>query len=217
MISDRLAAIAYMIDKNKVVFDVGSDHGLLPIFLVESGICPKAYAGDNKLGPLETAKKNIESANLVDKVIPVYADGLPQNINDIDIVTIAGLGYYTIEHILDNADISKYQYLIVQTNSDVELLRKYISDHLYTIEDERIIFDDFYYQIIKFSADMHDPYSDLEIKYGPILLKKEDHIFLNYLNDKKDKLIDINNKANKDIYKDTIEEIEMILNHKGDE
>ena len=217
MISDRLAAIAYMIDKNKVVFDVGSDHGLLPIFLVESGICPKAYAGDNKLGPLETAKKNIENAKLIDKVIPVYADGLPQNINDIDIVTIAGLGYYTIEHILDNADISKYQYLIVQTNSDVELLRKYISDHLYTIEDERIIFDGFYYQIIKFSADMHDPYSDLQIKYGPILLKKRDHIFLNYLKDKKDKLIDINNKANKDIYKDTIEEIEMILNHKGDE
>ncbi len=217
MISDRLAAIAYMVDKNRVVFDVGSDHGLLPIFLVESGICPKAYAGDNKLGPLETAKKNIESAKLTDKVIPVYADGLPQNINDIDIVTIAGMGYYTIEHILDNADISQYQYLIVQTNSDVELLRKYISDHLYTIEDERIIFDDFYYQIIKFSADMHDPYSDLEIKYGPILLKKRDHIFLNYLKDKKDKLIDINNKANKDIYKDTIEEIEMILNHKGDE
>ena len=152
MISDRLAAIAYMVDKNKVVFDVGSDHGLLPIFLVESGISPKAYAGDNKLGPLETAKKNIESAKLTDKVIPVYADGLPQNINDIDIVTIAGMGYYTIEHILENADISKYQYLIVQTNSDVELLRKYISDHLYTIEDERIIFDGFYYQIIKFSA-----------------------------------------------------------------
>ena len=67
------------------------------------------------------------------------------------------------------------------------------------------------------SSNSQLPYSDLQIKYGPILLKKKDHIFLNYLKDKKDKLIEINNKANKDIYKDTIEEIEMILNHKGDE
>ena len=64
MISDRLAAIAYMVEKNRVVYDVGSDHGLLPIFLVESNISPKAYAGDNKLGPLENAKKNIEEAKL---------------------------------------------------------------------------------------------------------------------------------------------------------
>ena len=58
MISDRLATIAYMIDKNKVVFDVGSDHGLLPCFLVESGICPKVYAGDIALGPLNNAKRS---------------------------------------------------------------------------------------------------------------------------------------------------------------
>lgn len=211
MISDRLAAIAYMVEKNRVVFDVGSDHALLPIFLVESGICPRAYAGDNKLGPLESARKNIVSASLEDKVIAVLSDGLPKNINDVDVVTIAGMGYYTIEHILDDADISKYQYLLVQANSDVELLRKYISDHAYTIEDERIVYDGFYYQIIRFSADMHDPYSELEIKYGPVLLRKKDHIFLDYLKARQARLMEINEKANKQEYTETIREIEQIL------
>lgn len=211
MISDRLAAIAYMIDKNKVVFDVGSDHGLLPIFLVESSISPKAYAGDNKIGPLENAKENIEKANLIDKVIPVLADGLPKNINDIDVVTIAGMGYYTIEHILDNCDVSQYQYFVIQSNSDVNLLRKYISDHMYTIEDERIVYDGFYYQIIKFSADYGDQLTDEEIEFGPILLKKRDHLFLQYLKEKHDKLLEINSVANKQEYDNSIKQIEKIL------
>ena len=211
MISDRLAAIAYMIDKNKVVFDVGSDHGLLPCFLVESEISPKVYAGDIAEGPLSNAKENIEKRGLKDRVIPVLSDGLAKANDDVDVVVISGMGYHTIIHILDNSEIDRYQYFLIQSNTDVDLLRKYISDHGFTIEDERIVHEDFYYQIIKFSADLHEPYSELEIKYGPILLKKRDHIFLDYLRDKKNKLIEINERANKKEFLDTINEIDKIL------
>ena len=211
MISDRLAAIAYMIDKNKVVFDVGSDHGLLPCFLVESEISPKVYAGDIAEGPLSNAKENIEKRGLEDRVIPVLSDGLAKANDDVDVVVISGMGYHTIIHILDNSEIDRYHYFLIQSNTDVDLLRKYISDHGFTIEDERIVHEDFYYQIIKFSADLHEPYSELEIKYGPILLKKRDHIFLDYLRDKKNKLIEINERANKKEFLDTINEIDKIL------
>ena len=214
MISDRLAAIAYMIDSNKVVFDVGSDHGLLPCFLVESNIASKVYAGDIALGPLNRAKENIEKRGLQDKIIPVLSDGLAKANDDVQVVVISGMGYHTIKHILDTCDISKYQYFLIQSNTDVDLVRRYISEHMFTIEDERIIYDDFYYQIIKFSADLHDSYDEFEIKYGPILLKKRDHIFLDYLKDRRDKLIEINKKANKQEYLDTIKEIEHILYNK---
>lgn len=211
MISDRLAAIAYMIDKNKVVFDVGCDHGLLPCFLVESGISPKAYAGDIAIGPLQKAKENIEKRRLEEKVIPVLSDGLAKANNDVDVVVISGMGYHTIKHILDSADVSMYQYFLIQSNTDVDLVRRYISEHMYTIEDERIVFDGFYYQIIKFSADMHEKYSEKEIKYGPILLKKKDHIYMDYLKNRRDKLIEINKTANKAEYEAEIKEIEDIL------
>ena len=211
MISDRLAAIAYMIDRNKVVFDVGSDHALLPCFLVESNIATKVYAGDISDGPLAHAKENIEKRGLTDRVIPVLSDGLAKANDDVDVVVISGMGYHTIKHILDSCDVSRYQYFLVQSNTDVELLRKYISYHNYTIEDERIVYDDFYYQIIKFSADYDDSLSDLQIKYGPILLKKRDHIFLQFLKEKHDKLIEINKTANKEEYSITIKEIEDIL------
>ena len=211
MLSSRLLQIAMLVDRNKVVFDVGSDHALLPCFLVENGISNKVYAGEIAQGPLNAGIANIKKRNLEGKVIPVFSDGLVKAEDDVDIVIIAGMGYHTIKHILDNCEIERYQYFIVQPNTDVELLRQYISDHNYTIEDERVVFDDFYYQIIKFSADLHEPYNEMQIKYGPILLERKDEVFIAYLNDLLYRLKQINEKANKEEYTDTINEIEQIL------
>ena len=51
MLSKRLREVAKFIDKGKVVYDVGSDHALLPCFLVQEKICDRVYACDNKQGP----------------------------------------------------------------------------------------------------------------------------------------------------------------------
>ena len=211
MLSARLLQIAMMVEKNRIVFDVGSDHALLPCFLVENNICPKVYAGEIAEGPFQRIKETIKRNGLEDQIIPVFSDGLSKAAEDVDIAVIAGMGYHTIQHILDQADISRYQYFLVQANTHVEQLRQYLSEHNYTIEDEKIVYDDFYYQIIRFSADLHDPYSEKEIKYGPILLKRKDEVFLAYLKDLHDRLTRINLEAKKQEYTVTIKEIEEIL------
>ncbi|MBO4359245.1 MAG: SAM-dependent methyltransferase [Erysipelotrichaceae bacterium] len=200
-----------MIEKGKTVFDVGSDHALLPCFLVKEGICPKAYAGEIAEGPLSRSRETIEKYGLEDKVFPVLSDGLSHAGDDVSIVVIAGMGYHTIKHILDSCDVSRYQYFILQSNNDVDKLRQYISDHSYTIEDERVVHDGFYYQIIRFSADLHDSYTPKEIKYGPILLRNRDETFLSYLEERRMRLIKINDRAHRDEYTETIKEIEEIL------
>lgn len=211
MISKRLLQIADLVEENKAVFDVGSDHALLPCFLVEKGICPKAYAGEIAEGPLNSGKQNIIRHGLEGKVIPVLSDGLDNAPDDVDIVIIAGMGFHTIRHILDHCNIEEFRYFLVQPNTDVELFREYISSHGYTIEDERIVHDGFYYQIIRFCADPHEPYTDLEIKYGPILLKRRDKVFLDYLEWRMDHLKRINEKAGKEEFTRTINEIGQIL------
>ncbi len=211
MISARLLQIAMMIEKNKTVFDVGSDHALLPCFLIENGISQKVYAGEIAQGPLDHVKETVEKRHLEGKVIPVFSDGLSKAADDVDIVVIAGMGYHTIRHILESCDVSRYQYFLVQSNTDVDLLRQYLSEHMYTIEDERVVWDGFYYQIIRFSADLHDPYDDLEVRYGPILLKRRDEVFLAYLKDQRDKYAEINKQAKKIEYDEKIKEIERIL------
>lgn len=214
MISARLLQIAMLIEKNKVVFDVGSDHALLPCFLVENKISQKVYAGEIAKGPLENATENIRKRGLEGKVIPVFSDGLAKAADDVDIVVIAGMGYHTIRHILESCDVSRYQYFLVQSNTDVEELRRYLSEKGYTIEDERVVYDGFYYQIIRFCADLHDPYSEIEIKYGPVLLKRRDEVFIAYLIDLHERLKKINESAKKSEIDEKIREIDNLLYNK---
>ena len=98
-----------LIERNKVVFDVGSDHALLPCFLVENGICGKVYAGEIAEGPLNHVKETVRKRGLEGKVIPVFSDGLTKAPDDVDIVVAAGMGYHTIRHILESCDVSRYQ------------------------------------------------------------------------------------------------------------
>ncbi len=204
-----------LVERNKVVFDVGSDHALLPCFLLENGICEKVYAGEIAEGPLNNIKEAVKKHHLEGKLIPVFSDGLAKAEDDVDIVIISGMGYHTIKHILESCEVERYQYFLVQSNTDVDLVRRYISEKNYTIEDERIVYDGFYYQVIRFSADLHDPYSEMEIKYGPILLKRRDEVFIAYLKDQLEKLKKINEIANKSQFEEKISEIEKILYNKS--
>ena len=51
-LSKRLAAIASFVDDGLVVADIGTDHGFLPISLVQEGRVPRALACDVRKGPL---------------------------------------------------------------------------------------------------------------------------------------------------------------------
>ena len=116
MLSERLLKIAEMIDNNKVVFDVGSDHALLPCFLLKNGICEKVYAGEVAEGPLNKVKEAVRKNGYERKLIPVFSDGLENAPEDVEVVVIAGMGFYTIKHILDECDISKYEYFIIHNS-----------------------------------------------------------------------------------------------------
>lgn len=211
MLSKRLLKIAELIDENKVVYDVGTDHGLLPCFLVLNKNCPKVYACDNKIGPLNKAKANIEKYELEGKVIPVLSSGIDDIKDDVNIITTAGMGFFSVKDIFEGKDLSKYDKIIVQVNKDTNLLRKWISDHNYSIIDECIVYDDFYYEIVVFNANKGPKLSDLELKYGPINLRDKTDTFKEYLAYIGLKLASINKNAHKQEYENTINEINDII------
>ena len=45
-LSKRLAAVAALVDAGSRPADIGTDHAYIPIWLVEEGICQKAFAMD---------------------------------------------------------------------------------------------------------------------------------------------------------------------------
>lgn len=209
MISKRLLKIAEFVNKNETVYDVGTDHALLPCFLVKEGICTKVYASDNKEGPLSKAKENIALYSLEDEIIPVLADGLDKCPTDVSVVTISGMGFLTVKDIFDRTDLNRFKEIVVQVNKDTKYLRKYISDHNYTILKEDIVYDDFYYEIVSFNTDYHDKYNELEIEYGPLNLKNKKEDFINFIQYELDKYKNINQPK----FDDKIKELASILEY----
>ena len=82
-LSNRLEAVANFVPFNSVLLDIGTDHAMLPIYLCEEGQIKKAYASDNKEGPLTIAKNNIAVYGLSNKISTLKSDGIKDISSDI--------------------------------------------------------------------------------------------------------------------------------------
>ena len=65
-----------------------------------------------------------------------------------DLAIIAGMGSFLICDILEHAPKHEVTY-ILQANDKIEVLRAYLMDHGFKIVDEYLLFDQFYYVILK--------------------------------------------------------------------
>ena len=122
-LSKRLESLALLVDKKDSIVDVGCDHGLLSIYLVENKLCKKVIASDVNQNALNSAIKNISLRKL--DIETVLSDGIEQvNLKEINTLIISGIGTSTILHILsDDNKLKKINKLILQSNNDHELLR----------------------------------------------------------------------------------------------
>ncbi len=141
-LTKRLLAISRLVEKGALVADVGTDHALLPISLVQSGICENVIASDIAAGPLKSASKNITAYSLNDSIKTVLSNGLenvaefnPQNI------IIAGMGGETIRDILSASHYPKSSgaLLILQPMTHSELLRRFLIESGYSILGETVV------------------------------------------------------------------------------
>ena len=82
-IDDRLKSIALLVDKCDSIADIGTDHGYLPIYIINNNIAKYAYACDVAVGPLNSAKENIAKYQLEDKITIINDDALNTEINGL--------------------------------------------------------------------------------------------------------------------------------------
>ena len=110
-LSPRLLAAAHCVPCGARVIDVGTDHGKLPVWLVQNNIASHVWAGDIRPGPLSSAQALIEAEHLADKISVRLTDGL-QGFSeaDCDTVTICGMGGENIAEILAAAPWLKLIY-----------------------------------------------------------------------------------------------------------
>ncbi|MBQ8746950.1 MAG: SAM-dependent methyltransferase [Clostridia bacterium] len=143
LLDARLALAASFVREGGIVADVGTDHAYLPIWLIFSGVCPRAVASDINEGPLQSARDHAEKYGVADRMDFVLADGLAAiDLDAIGVTDIAicGMGGEMIAGILDAAPYTRRAGVrcILQPMSSVEDLRTYLARTGYVIEDERL-------------------------------------------------------------------------------
>lgn len=135
-ITPRLKMVADLVPGCSLVADIGTDHGYLPIYLVNKGICESAIAADVNKGPLEAAKKNIALTRVKDKIETVLSDGL-KNVEKADCVTIAGMGGELIASILEHRKEGMTKF-VLQPQRAMGHLRKYLAREGFEIKKESL-------------------------------------------------------------------------------
>ena len=89
---ERIAAKAAGVTEGYAA-DVGTDHGFVPIRLIESGKVKHVVAMDVRKGPLERACEHVEEYHMEDQIETRLSDGLKElKPGEADTVIIAGMG-----------------------------------------------------------------------------------------------------------------------------
>lgn len=175
-LSKRLASIASNIDKEDKVVDIGCDHGYLSIYLKAVNGNKIVIATDINENALNMAKKNInKNSILIETRLGNGLDVIKHN--EVDTIIISGMGGNTILNILKKNKLKYIKKKVIQSNTDIPLIRKYINKLGYTIKNEQLIIDkNIYYIIITFTKGKHK-YTKKELYFGPILLKENNDLF----------------------------------------
>lgn len=180
MLSKRLKVVLDYIENDDIVADIGCDHGYLGIACIEKGI-KFVQLIDNKEGPLSSAKANLKNYDS-SKYELTLSDGLDLINNLVNTVVICGMGGELIVDIINNhLDIVKnLKKVIVQANTKINYLRKYLSEHSLKIVDESIVEDmDKIYEIIVFTyEECSEKLDDFDILFGPCLRKEKNIVFI---------------------------------------
>ena len=187
-LSRRLAAVAKCAADGHKIIDVGTDHGYIPVYLAQLGGERSVSASDIREGPLSSAVESAELYGVTDDIEFFLSDGLDSCGSDFDTVILAGMGGETIVNILSRAEWTNVRgvSLVLQPQSKLETLLKYLADCGHAIVDAKIVEErKKYYMVIKTVCDgVPIDFTEIIDTLVRQLIMGVDHkTLLDYLND----------------------------------
>lgn len=188
-LSKRLEMVASFVEKGSRIADIGTDHGYLPIALVERGLCPRAIAMDIGQGPLARAREHILACGMEARIEMRLSDGLAElKPQEADTVVIAGMGGELVLHILEQGKAlwESTGAFVLSPQSELDKVRNYLEKNGFFIAREAMVFEDgkFYTVMLvkrgKMSIDRPAHYL-----YGKCLIEARDSVLVLYLEKEK--------------------------------
>lgn len=151
-LSNRLLACAGLVCPGNTAADIGTDHGFLPIYLLQNHICPRVIAADLREKPLNAARRNAARAGISENIFFCLSNGLDRiPLDAVQTVICAGMGGDTIMSILDKAmPLPEELQLILQPQTAAPELRRFLGAHGCRIQREWLARDgNFVYTVLE--------------------------------------------------------------------
>ena len=175
----RLLSAAKFVRQDATFADVGTDHGYLPLFLLEEGRVKFAYCSDINEGPLSSAKRNAVERGADSKMEFILTDGIAalsgRGITDY---AVCGMGGELIADIIERAPHLKNKgiNLILQPMSKQAHLRSYLAKSGFEILEESYSFDagKYYVCLLATYTDVRRSLTDAEAEIGRVSNEKGD-------------------------------------------
>lgn len=188
-LSNRLLAVASFVTDGNVLADVGTDHGYIPIYLLQEKRIPRAIAMDINAGPLERAKEHIALYGLKDYIETRLSDGVEAlEPGEVDSILVAGMGGGLVMHILEEGKevCQAAKELILQPQSELERVRHYLWSNGYVIlAEDMVLEDEKFYPMMRVryqnAIDNKSAESLLFCRYGKHLLEQKHTVLREYL------------------------------------
>ena len=189
LLQPRLQLLANMVPVGSRLADVGTDHGYVPVWLMQHGRIASAIASDIGADPLRHARETAAEFEVsgIDFRLCAGLDAITPE--ETDTILIAGMGGETIQTILSCAPWTAdgEHLLLLQPMTKVELLRKWLSDNQYYFTDERLVYDkNHLYPVFAVRGGNRPPITLLQ-QYGGVMLDG-DPLYAAYLDERIDKL-----------------------------
>ncbi|MFT8555591.1 tRNA (adenine(22)-N(1))-methyltransferase [Liquorilactobacillus hordei] len=183
-LSQRLLRVASHVPNNARLADIGSDHAYLPAYLGLNNKLAFGIAGEVVEGPYQNAVSEIKKEGLNELVKVRQADGLAaiNDDDDIDVITICGMGGPLIREILEkgNLKLVNHPLLILQPNVGEKQVRNWIVANNYRITAEEILTEDNHiYEIIvaRYNESLFE-LTATDLEFGPFLRKQKNKVFV---------------------------------------
>lgn len=186
-LSERLLAAAGLVTRGNRVADIGCDHAYTSIYLCREGIAPSVIAADVHQGPLLRAKQNVELYGFTEQISLRLSDGLAAfAAGEADTLLLTGMGGLLMLNILSEfPDVTaSAKELVLQPQSEVTLVRRWLHKSGYKITTERMIKEEekFYVLIRAVKADNLQHYEqECNYVYGRELVEEDREVFLEFL------------------------------------
>ncbi|WP_439853090.1 tRNA (adenine(22)-N(1))-methyltransferase [Pseudomonas syringae] len=214
-LSKRLERVASQVPAGARLADIGSDHGYLPVALLNRGVISAAVAGEVALTPFYAAERTVRENDLEQQITVRLANGLAaiEPGDGITAVSLCGMGGETIRDILESgkARLSGQERLILQPNGGEQPLRVWLMENGYRIVYEEVLRENrFDYEIIVAERTGPVTYTAEELYFGPLQLQTRSPAFLlkwQRLLGKKQKTLNNFNRAQKTLPEEKMQRV----------